>query len=84
MWRASHEMPFDDCIAVKYKSEVCMMNYYTNDYGVREAVTKRNKQNYDHRQNKLLRECLKLEPDYYGKTIKERMAIRQRVLCGNN
>ena len=61
-----------------------MSNWYPNDvYNIREDVTRKNMKDYDHRQNKLLRECLKLEPDYYGKTIKERMAIRQRVLCGN-
>ena len=61
-----------------------MTNWYPAEtYNIREDITRRNKRNYDHKQNKLTRECLRLEPSYYTLTLRERMAIRQRVLCGN-
>lgn len=58
-------------------------NWYPREvYNIREDVTRKNKQDYDHKQNKLTRECLKLDPSYYSRTLRERMAIRQRVLNG--
>ena len=58
-------------------------NWYPREvYNIREDVTRKNKQDYDHKQNKLTRECLKLDPSYYSRPLRERMAIRQRVLNG--
>lgn len=60
-------------------------NWYPRDiFNIREDVTRKNKKDYDHKQNKLMREVLKLAPNYYQLEIRERFAIRQRVLCGLN
>lgn len=60
-------------------------NWYPREvYSIREDVTRKNKQDYDHKQNKLMREVLKLAPNYYQLDLRERMALRQRVLCGLN
>lgn len=62
-----------------------MSNWYPNEvYNIREDVTRKNMHDYDHKQNKLMREVLKLAPNYYQLDLRERMALRQRVLCGLN
>ena len=62
-----------------------MTNWYPAEvYNIREDVTRKNKKDYDHKQNKLMREVLKLDPNYYQLDLRERMALRQRVLCGTN
>lgn len=62
-----------------------MSNWYPAEvYNIREDVTRKNKKDYDHKQNKLMREVLKLAPNYYQLDLRERMALRQRVLCGLN
>lgn len=60
-------------------------NWYPRDiFNIREDVTMKNKKDYDHKQNKLMREVLKIAPNYYQLDLRERMALRQRVLCGLN
>ena len=60
-------------------------NWYPREvYNIREDVTRKNMHDYDHKQNKLMREVLKLDPNYYQLDLRERMALRQRVLCGLN
>lgn len=62
-----------------------MSNWYPAEvYNIREDVTRKNMHDYDHKQNKLMREVLKIAPNYYQLEIRERFAVRQRVLCGLN
>lgn len=61
------------------------VKYYPAElFNANENITRKNMHDYDHKQNKLMREVLKLAPNYYQLDLRERMALRQRVLCGLN
>lgn len=55
------------------------MRYPAWVYSPREDVTRNNMREYDRTTEIFRQKCLEINPNYYGLTLKERMAVRDKA-----
>ena len=55
------------------------MRYPRDVYNIREATTRNNMKEYDRKKEIFYKKCEEIDPDYWKRSLRERMAIRDKA-----